>query len=174
MLENADEARARGVAAHAFLSGHCLCGDNGDALNMESDGASIVRAIEGALRRAQVLAAQIGYVNVHGTATIHNDQIEARALRKMFGFESGASTCRASATKPLTGHLLGASGAVEAALCVQALREGFVPPTLNLHDLDAECAFDWTPGAGESRDIERALSLSYGFGGHVAALLFEK
>ncbi len=177
VLENAEKARARGVGTHAYLSGHALCSDNGDALNMENDGASIVRAIESALKRAQVLAETVDYVNVHGTATQHNDQIEARALRTVFGFDakkSPASTCKASATKPLTGHLLGASGAVEAVLCVQALREGFVPPTLNLHDLDEDCAFNWTTGTGEPCDIERALSLSYGFGGHVAALLFEK
>jgi 3-oxoacyl-(acyl-carrier-protein) synthase len=174
VLENAEKARARGLTPHAYLAGHCLSGDGGDALNMENDGASIVRAIKSVLKRAQVLAGDVDYVNVHGTATIHNDQVEARALREVFGLEDGASTCKASATKPLTGHLLGASGAVEAVLCVQALREGFVPPTLNLHDLDEDCAFDWTPGAGQSRQLERALSLSYGFGGHVAALLFEK
>jgi hypothetical protein len=172
VLEDAGAARARGAEIFAYLAGQALGCDATALLSLDPSGDSIAR-----LSR-QVLAgaphAPVDYINAHGTATVLGDEIEARALRTLFD----GTPAVASSTKGLTGHLMGAAGAVEAALCVQALAEGFAPPNLGLEEVGAGCEFSWlAPAHGESwraRELKRALSLSYGFGGHTAALLFDK
>lgn len=108
------------------------------------------------------------YVNAHGTATRMNDEIEARAIAKVLGAHVPTSS-----TKPLTGHTLGAAGAIEAVLCLLAMQQNFAPPNLNLEKQDAECEIEVLQTGRETK-IETALSLSYGFGGHIGVLLLEK
>ncbi len=186
VLEDARAAQARGALIHAYLASQAMGSDATSLLTLDPEGDSIVSVAHRALARSpQVLARGVDYINAHGTATTVGDAIEARALRRLFG--AAASSNRAdeegqvlvaSSTKGLTGHLMGAAGAVEAALCVQALVEGFAPPCLGLEEVDPACEFAWLvpsrPESWRSRELRRALSLSYGFGGHTAALLFEK
>ncbi|MDF2440544.1 MAG: 3-oxoacyl-[acyl-carrier-protein] synthase [Abditibacteriota bacterium] len=165
VLENEKRARARGVSIQAYLTGWSMQADVLSATAMEASGATIARAIEQSLRRAD--CPQIGYVNAHGTATKLNDAIEARAIQSTLGLRVPVS-----ATKPLTGHLLGAAGAVEAALCVKVLGESYLPPTPNLRQVDEECGLNVLQ-SGQSCAIHAAMSLSYGFGGHIGVLIFE-
>jgi 3-oxoacyl-[acyl-carrier-protein] synthase II len=167
VLENAERAQLRGATIYGFLDGWAM---NTDATHMTAmcpSGASIARSIELSMRRAHVQS--VDYINAHGTATHLNDQTEARGIVSALG-----KSVPVSSTKPLTGHLLGAAGAVEAVISLLALRENFIPPTLNLHNQDPECYLDCVPNVGRERVLERVLSLNYGFGGHIGTLLFSK
>jgi 3-oxoacyl-[acyl-carrier-protein] synthase II len=166
VLENAERARARGAAIQAYLTGWSLRADATGQTTMATSGESIMRAMDEAMRRAD--CPRVEYINAHGTATKLNDVLEARAIYGTFG-----DRVPVSSTKALTGHLLGAAGAVEGALCVQALCEAFLPPTLNLQDVDEECPIRHLR-QGQSTSIEAVMSLSYGFGGHIGVLVFEK
>jgi 3-oxoacyl-(acyl-carrier-protein) synthase len=186
VLEDAERARARGAEVHAYLAGHALNADATAPMTLDPSGSSIVRAIDLALKsasRGRNERTPIDYINTHGTGTLANDLVEARALNSVFGeaARERGDLALASSTKPLTGHLMGAAGAVEAALCVQALKEGFAPPTLGIEEPDPECAFTaherlapWLAQGGVSAPLRSALSLSYGFGGHMGALLFTR
>lgn len=165
LLEPEERARQRGAPVHGLLSGASLQCDATHLTAMNPSGDTIARAIENALRRAGNPA--LSYINAHGTATKMNDAIEARAIAQVFG-----ASVPVSSTKGRTGHLLGAAGAVEAALCLLALREDFAPPTLGLEE--PEGGLDFVMGEGRSLPMNAALSLNYGFGGHIGALVFEK
>ncbi|PQV63650.1 3-oxoacyl-(acyl-carrier-protein) synthase [Abditibacterium utsteinense] len=166
LLESEERARKRGAEIHGFLSGTSLKCDATHMTSMHASGEFIARAIEDALQKAG--NPKIDYINAHGTAT-QNDLVEARAIERVFG-----NRVPVSSTKPLTGHLLGASGAVEAVICLLAMRENFAPPTLNLEDVDTELNLDFVPQIGRKMEINATLSLNYGFGGHIGALVFER
>ena len=165
VLEAEEHAQARGATLYGYLTGWAIRADATSMTAMDADGDSIARAIEAALQRAGNPA--LDYVNAHGTATKLNDKIETRGIKQSLG-----SSVPVSATKPLTGHLLGAAGAVEAILCLLAMRENYAPPTLHLQEPDEECDLDYIPGQGRTMSIKNALSLSYGFGGHCGVLVF--
>ncbi|HEX8235663.1 MAG TPA: beta-ketoacyl-[acyl-carrier-protein] synthase family protein [Abditibacteriaceae bacterium] len=167
VLESETSARARGAQVLGWLSGWSMHADATSMTAMSPAGDTIARAIEVALRRAS--CPQIDYINVHGTATSLNDVVESRAIKSVFG-----NSVASSSTKALSGHWLGAAGALEAVLCLQSMREGFLPPTLNLEEPDDECDLDYVPNIGRDANINCALSLSYGFGGHIGALVLEK
>jgi 3-oxoacyl-[acyl-carrier-protein] synthase II len=167
ILENEEKARQRGAQIFGYLSGWAM---NADATHMTAmcpSGDSIARAIEYSMRRANV--SNIDYINAHGTATKLNDETEAHGIQSALG-----NKVPVSSTKPLTGHLLGAAGAVEAVISLLALRENFAPPNLNLEEADSECDLDLVVGKGRNLEMKSVLSLNYGFGGHIGALLFEK
>ena len=164
VLESETKARARGARILGFVSGWSLGCDATHMTQMAPSGETIARAIETALARAG--RSRVDYVNAHGTAT-RNDEIEARALNRVVG-----ARVPVSSTKGQTGHLLGAAGALEAALCLEAMRQNFAPPTLNLNEADPQIELDLVRGAGRALPIESALSLNYGFGGHIGALVF--
>jgi 3-oxoacyl-[acyl-carrier-protein] synthase II len=170
VLESDEHARARGAKIHAYVTGYDMGADATSLTGMCPSGASIARAMERALKRAG--NPQIDYINAHGTATPLNDAIESRAIKSVFG--TGVPV---SSTKPLTGHLLGAAGAVEAVICLQALREQWAPPTLNLEEPDDECDLDYIPvtptSCGRALPLKTVMSLNYGFGGHIGVLIFE-
>lgn len=113
------------------------------------------------------------YINAHGTGTPMNDKLETIAIKKALGEES-ARRAYVSSTKSMTGHMLGAAGAVEALACIMALKEGIIPPTINLLQQDAECDLNCVPNEAQKQDIDLALSNSLGFGGHNACLAFRK
>lgn len=167
VLENAEHSATRGVPIYGYLTGWAMTADATSLTGMSPAGDSIARAIEVALKRAG--QPRVDYINAHGTATRLNDIVETRGIKAVFG-----QRVPVSATKPLTGHLLGAAGAVEAVLCLLALRESYAPPTLNLEALDAACDLDYIPQRGRAMPIQHALSLSYGFGGHCGVLIFER
>jgi 3-oxoacyl-[acyl-carrier-protein] synthase II len=171
MLEDYNHAIARGAVIYAELAGF---GDSCDAYHItapdpSADGA--VRAIENAIRDAGLSPADIGYINAHGTSTPLNDKCEALAIRRVFGEGCAVPV---SSTKSMTGHRLGAAGAVEAIICVNAVREGYIPPNINLVERDPECDLNIITATGKTTDIKYALSNSLGFGGHNAALIIAR
>jgi len=161
ILESLSHAQNRGAKAHALLTGYSMKADATHLTSMCPTGDSVVRAIEEATGRS---GETIGYINAHGTATNQNDALEAKAIYRTFGDKVPVSS-----TKALTGHLLGASGAVEAVISVLALENVLLPPNLGLDELE----FDLCVVKEEiAADIHSVLSLNYGFGGHVGALVF--
>ncbi|MCA1685356.1 MAG: beta-ketoacyl-[acyl-carrier-protein] synthase family protein, partial [Planctomycetia bacterium] len=140
--------------------------------SLNPDPSNLAGLIGRALEDAGVEPSEVDHVNVHGTATKSNDVLECRALRLAFGAHADRLAC--SANKAQIGHLLGAAGAAELAITALAVRDGFVPPTLNLDDPDPRCDLDGTPHVGRARPIRAALKLSIGFGGHLAAAVLRQ
>jgi 3-oxoacyl-[acyl-carrier-protein] synthase II/nodulation protein E len=131
-----------------------------------------VRAMRMALEDASVAPTDIGYVNAHGTSTPANDGSETRALKTTFG--DHAYRLAVSSTKSMTGHTLGAAGAIEAIFCVLAMRDGVLPPTINQETADPDCDLDYVPNVARKRQVDHALSNSMGFGGHNVALVISR
>ena len=170
VLEEYEHAKARGAKIYAELSGY---GVTCDAYHMtaphpEAEGGA--RAIADALRETNMDTDNV-YYNAHGTGTPMNDKAETIAVKKAFG-EDRARKISISSTKSMTGHMLGAAGAAEAIISVLALRDGVVPPTINLLEPDLECDLDYTPLTAKERKLDMAVSTSLGFGGHNASLAF--
>jgi len=172
VLEAEEHAVARGARVLAEVLGYASTCDAHGMMQPDPDGRLVVRALELALRQADVAAADIGYVNAHGTGTPAGDPIEAAALRHVFGSGSGAPLV--SATKSMTGHCLGASGAIEALATTCALRDGAVHQTANLEVVGEGCELHHVVGAPARRALDVALSASYGFGGHDAVLVLAR
>ena len=164
LLESEESLAVRGAQPLAWLRGGAMRGDATAMTAMSPSGNSVSRAIEAACDGLQPTA-----INAHATATRLNDEMETRAIKQVFG-----KMVPVSATKPITGHWLGAAGALEAILAVQSLRENWLPPTLGLEQPDGACDLDYISKAGREADVRSVLSLSYGFGGHIGALMFEK
>jgi 3-oxoacyl-[acyl-carrier-protein] synthase II len=172
VLEELEHALRRGADILAELSGYGASCDAYHITAPEPTGAMAVRAISDAISDAGLAPEQIGYINAHGTSTPMNDKTETLAIKSAFGH--AAADIPVSSTKSMTGHLLGAAGAVEAIVCVNALRGGFVPATINYRVPDPECALNIVQNAGREMSVEHAMSISLGFGGHNAALIFSK
>ncbi len=172
ILEEYDRAIARGARIYAELCGY---GTSNDAHHMTAplpDGKQAARAMQMALDDANVTASEIGYINAHGSSTPLNDPTETLAIKRVFG--DSASTVKASGTKGYYGHALGASGAIEAAICALAIDREWLPPTVNLTDRDPKCDLSYITGRGQSDRVEHVLSNSFGFGGINAALVFRR
>ncbi|MEW5768332.1 MAG: beta-ketoacyl-[acyl-carrier-protein] synthase family protein [bacterium] len=169
VLESLERAEKRGAKVYAQIKGYALAADACHPTTFHPSGVSIAGAIKRALHQAQLHPSEIDYINAHGTGTRHNDPLETRGIKMALGED--AFTASLSSTKPLTGHLLGAAGSVEFIVCLLAMEVGFVPPTINLKNPDPECDLDYTPLKGKSRHIRNALSLSFGFGGHISVLI---
>ena len=135
-------------------------------------GQGMSRAMRRALGKAGLKPADIDYINAHGTSTPLNDRMETKAINTVFG--EAASKIPVSSTKSMMGHLIGAAGAVEAAVCIMALRNSLLPPTINLNQPDPECNLDYVPHQSRLANIETALSNSFGFGGHNSVLIFRR
>lgn len=169
ILESEASAHRRRAAVHGRLAGWALGSDSHSAVAFNSNGARIADVIDRALERGDLAAADIEHVNAHGTGTRLNDWIETQALIKAFG--SRAERLMISATKASTGHLLGASGSVEFIFSVLALMRQYIPPTATFEVADPDCPLDYTPKTGHSAAVRHALSLSFGFGGPIGALV---
>lgn len=172
VLESLDRALARGAQIYCEIAGY---GATCDAYHMtapDPEGAYAAEAMRLAMREANAAPDKVGYINAHGTSTPLNDVMETRAIKLALG--EYAKSVSISSTKSMTGHSLGAAGAIEAIACVMAIKDSFVPPTIGLQNEDPECDLDYTKGAGRARDIEYALSNSNGFGGHNTVLCFKK
>ncbi len=173
VLETLEHARARGARVHAELLGFGRSADAHHVVEPHPEGAGAVLAMRAALREAGLAPEQIGYVNAHATSTPAGDRAEARAFRTVFG--AHVARLPISSTKSMTGHLLGAAGAIEAIATVQALSSGVLPPTINLHDVDPELeGFDFLPLEARAEEARTALSNSFAFGGHNASLVFAR
>ncbi|MFH1367561.1 MAG: beta-ketoacyl-[acyl-carrier-protein] synthase family protein [Elusimicrobiota bacterium] len=168
VLENKQSAILRGARIYGELSGWAMSNDASHEVAFGSGGDSIAEAVNKALKQAG--NEDVDYINAHGTATRLNDLIESRAIKKVFGAKSEKISI--SSTKAATGHMLGATGAAEAAFCLLAMRDNVAPATLNLFDPDPECGLDFTPVAPRRRIIQNAMSLSFGFGGQIGVVIF--
>jgi 3-oxoacyl-[acyl-carrier-protein] synthase II len=172
LLENLDHARARGAKIYAEVVGY---GQSADAFHMtqpDEHGDGARRAMQNALSDAGLTPEQIDYINAHGTSTPYNDRLETKAIRRLFG--AHAERLSISSTKSMTGHLLGAAGAVEACIIGLALRDQKIPPTINYQDPDPECDLDCTPNHARDARISFALSNAFGFGGTNVSLIFKR
>ena len=172
VLESLEHAASRGATPIAEMTGY---GSSADAYHITQpapEGEGAARAMNMALKQAQTQPEEIGYVNAHGTSTPLNDKYETMALKSVFGEE--AYKIPISSTKSMTGHLLGASGALEAVFTVLALSKWAIPPTINLETPDPDCDLDYTPHMPRRGRIRSAMSNSFGFGGHNASLVFQE
>lgn len=173
ILESEEHAAARGAKVYCELAGYGATSDAYHITAPDPSGDGAVKAIEIALKDAAVEdRTTVDYINAHGTSTALNDAMETAAFKRVFGDE--AKAINISSTKSMHAHLLGAAGALEAAITALAIKEGFVPPTINYENPDPELDLNYTPNVGVKRDIRVALSSSLGFGGHNAILVFKK
>jgi 3-oxoacyl-[acyl-carrier-protein] synthase II len=169
LLEEYEHARRRGASIYAELLGYGESADGSHITAPDPDGGAAARAMESALAHAGVGPEEVDYINAHGTSTPQGDLAEVRAIKRLL--EPGGRYCPVSSTKSMTGHLLGASGGVEAAITAKAIQEGKLPPTANLDHPDAECDLDFVPDQGREQRVRYALSNSFGFGGHNLSLV---
>jgi len=172
ILETESSAKKRGATLYAEVVGY---GASNDAYHITAptpDGYGLSLAIRNCLKTAGVNAEEVGYINAHGTSTKYNDSTETGCIKNVFG--ERAYKVPVSSIKSMTGHLLGAAGAVEAVACIQALRTGVIPPTINYETPDPECDLDYVPNEAREVKLQYALSNNLGFGGHNTSLLFKK
>lgn len=175
ILESLKHAKARGAKIYAEIVGYGKTGDAYDIVAPCADGDGAARSMEMALKDAGVKPEEVDYVNAHGTSTGLGDIAETVAIKKVFGNHATSGKLMVSSTKSMTGHLLGAAGAIEAAITVMAIHNEIVPPTINLDNPDPQCDLNYVPHkAIKGKAIKYAMSNSFGFGGHNGTLLFKK
>lgn len=172
ILESLDHAIKRGAKIYAEIVGYGATCDAYHITSPDPEGHGAARAMIEAMNEAGVKPEEVAYINAHGTSTPLNDKFETAAIKLAFG--EAAKNVAISSTKSMTGHLLGAAGAIEGIVCIKAIEEGFIPPTIGYEKLDPECDLDYVPNAGRKQELNYALSNSLGFGGHNASLLFKK
>ncbi|MBX3537944.1 MAG: beta-ketoacyl-ACP synthase II [Chelatococcus sp.] len=172
VLEEFEHAKARGAKIYAEVIGYGLSGDAHHITSPSEDGDGAFRCMQMALKRAGLTLADVDYVNAHGTSTPLGDEIELRAVERLAG--DAASRLTMSSTKSAVGHLLGAAGAIEAIFSMLAIRDGVVPPTLNLDNPSVETPIDLVPHKAKTMPVDVALSNSFGFGGTNASLIFRR
>jgi len=169
VLEELEHATARGAHIYAELLGYGVSSDGAHITQPEKDGIGAAKAMSRALAHGRVDPSEVDYINAHGTSTPLGDQAETTAIKTVFGNCVGDLSI--SSTKSQLGHLLGASGGVELLLCTMVLRDGTIPPTINLQTPDPLCDLDYTPNQARQREVKVAMSNSFGFGGHNASLI---
>ena len=173
VLEEMEHALKRGARIYAELTGYGVSADAYHLTSPHPEGDGARRCMEMAIKHAGVKPEEIDYVNAHGTSTGLGDVCETKAIKRVFGGYAKDGLI-VSSTKSMTGHLLGAAGGVELAACVGAIGEGIIPPTINLDNQDERCDLDYVPHTARKAEVKRALTNSFGFGGHNASLIVEK
>ena len=171
VMETLEHAMGRDAEPLAEMIGYGATSDAHHITQPAPNGEGAVRAIKMALGKAHLDPRDVDYVNAHGTSTPMNDKFETIAMKAVFG--DGAYTVPISSTKSMTGHLLGAAGAIEASLAIMSIRTGTIPPTINLENADPDCDLDYTRAVARRSEIEVAMSNSLGFGGHNTSLIFK-
>ena len=172
VLEDLAFARERGARIIAEITGYGASSDAVHITQPSEDGEGAARAMQMALRKAGLTPSEIGYINAHGTSTPLNDKVETMAIKTVFG--DYAYHVPISSTKSMTGHLLGAAGAIEGAVCIKVINTGVIPPTVNYNNPDPECDLDYVPNKAREARISSAMSNSFGFGGHNSVLVFQE
>ncbi|MFU8787072.1 MAG: beta-ketoacyl-ACP synthase II [Candidatus Izemoplasmataceae bacterium] len=172
ILESYEHAKARGAKIYGEIVGYGATCDATHITSPDPEGTGAMNCMRIALADGNVPLEDVGYINAHGTSTPLNDRIESLAIKRLFN--EHAYKLSVSSTKSMTGHLLGASGAIEAIFSILALRDGFIPPTIGYKTPDPNCDLDYTINKGKEKNIQYALSNSLGFGGHNATVVFKK
>jgi len=174
MIEELEHALKRGARIYCELSGYGAASDAYHVAATHPEGLGAILAMEGALEDSGLTAGDVTYINAHATSTPVGDISECKAIEKVFGVN--LETIQISATKSMTGHLLGAAGAIEAIACIKAIENGIIPPTINLKEIDPELnpLFDFTPNQARKKDVKVALNNTFGFGGHTSTTVFRK
>ena len=171
VLESLEHAEKRGANVLAELAGYGASSDAHHVTQPHPEGEGAARAMKWAIEDAKLVPEHVDYINAHGTSTPLNDKFETIAMKRMYG--DHAYNLKISSTKSMTGHLLGAAGGIEAAFSVLAIKEGIIPPTINLEDSDPDCDLDYVPNKAIKQKVDVAMSNSLGFGGHNASLVFK-
>jgi 3-oxoacyl-[acyl-carrier-protein] synthase II len=172
VLEALDHALARGAKIYAEIIGYGMSGDAYHITQPAPEGEGAARAMREALRDAGIEPSEVDYINAHGTSTDFNDKFETSAIKKAFG--DAAYKVAISSTKSMTGHLLGAAGAIEAVASILAIKHDIIPPTINYENPDPDCDLDYVPNVARRTKVEVAMSNSLGFGGHNASIIFKE
>ena len=172
ILESLDFAKQRRANIMAEITGYGASSDAYHITAPPEDGNGAIRAMKMALRKAGITPADIDYINAHGTSTPLNDKMETKAIKSVFG--DYAYKIPVSSTKSMTGHLVGAAGAIEAAICVLTIQNGIIPPTINYTTPDPECDLDYVPNVARHTNVKTAMSNAFGFGGHNSVLVIRK
>ena len=173
ILEERERALARGARIYCELTGYGMSSDAYHITSPSEDGSGMIRVMQRALKDAGLEPGDIQYINAHGTSTEVGDKTETIAIKGVFG-DAGARKLAISSTKSMTGHLLGAAGGLEAAICVKVLQTGLIPPTINYETPDPACDLDYVPNTAREATLEHVLSNSFGFGGTNATLVFSQ
>jgi len=173
VLEELEHAKKRGAEIYAELVGYGASADAHHLSAPDPDGAGAARAMQMALRHGGMTPSDVDYLNAHATSTGLGDIAEVKAMRRAFG-SAVDDGLMVSSTKSMTGHMLGAAGGIELIACIQAIRDGVVPPTINVEEQDPECQVDCVPNTARETKVDVAMSNSFGFGGHNASLLVRK
>jgi len=172
ILEELEHAKKRGATILAEIVGYGMSGDAYHITAPAPEGEGAARAMKQAIQDAGIEPSAIGYINAHGTSTDYNDYYETLAVKSAFG--EHAYKLAMSSTKSMTGHLLGAAGAIEAVACVRVLTDGIMPPTINLHEPGEGCDLDYVPNESRNAQVEYVMSNSLGFGGHNASIILKQ
>lgn len=172
ILEDYEQAKARGAKIYCEVIGYGSSNDAYDMIALHETGRGLKRAVNAAIRKAEIDPSQINYINPHGSATPANDKVETMVFKDVMG--DAAYKAAISSVKPITGHCMGASGSVEALACVMAIRDQKVAPTINYTTPDPECDLDYVPNVARSMSVNISMSTSVGLGGHNSAVIFKK
>ncbi|MFQ6122253.1 MAG: beta-ketoacyl-ACP synthase II [Dehalococcoidales bacterium] len=172
ILEELSYALERGAPILAEIIGYSATSDAFHITQPSPNGEGATKAVDLALKRAGISPNEVDYINAHGSATVLNDKTETHTIKSVFG--ESAYRIPISASKSMTGHLLGAAGAIEAITCILAINHGIIPPTINLTDPDPECDLDYVPNKARPVEVTTAISNSFGFGGHNSVLIFRR
>ena len=172
ILESLEHAKKRNANIHAEIVGYGSTCDAYHITAVDPEGEGPARAMKIAIEEAGIDKEEVSYINAHGTGTPTNDKAETKAIKLVFGDK--AKDIPISSTKSMTGHLLGAAGAVEAIVCVKCVQDNYIPPTIGYKVPDEECDLDYVPNKGRSGEVKYAMSNSFGFGGHNAVILLKK
>ena len=172
VIETLEHAQARGARIYCELVGYGATCDAYHITGQDQEGKGLALCLNRALAEAGVEKSEVSYINAHGTSTPINDRCETLAIKRTFG--EAARQISISSTKSMTGHLLGAAGGVEAAVCCLAIHHGVIPPTINYENPDPDCDLDYTPNVAKKRTVNVAISNNLGFGGHNASLVFKR
>ncbi|EGO89235.1 beta-ketoacyl-ACP synthase II [Clostridium botulinum C] len=172
VLESLENALKRNAKIYAEVVGYGATCDAYHITSPSPNGEGGARAMEIAIKDAEIEKREISYINAHGTSTPYNDKFETAAIKTVFG--ENAYKIPVSSTKSMTGHLLGAAGAIEAIVCAKSVQEGFIPATIGYKVLDEECDLDYVPNEGRSADLKYVMSNSLGFGGHNSTIILKK
>ncbi len=175
IIEELEHAKKRGAKIYAEVIGYGQTSDAYDMVAPDPTGAGGAKAMELAVKDANITPDKVGYINAHGTSTHLGDIAESLAIKKVFGDLSTNKNLKVSSTKSMHGHMIGATGAAESIVCIKVINEGIIPPTINLENLDPEVAnLNYVPNKAIKGEVNYALTNSFGFGGHNASLLFKK